>query len=310
MKCLVLGGGGFLGYHLCRALLDAGHEVRIFDRPNIARYTVPSPYSIEWSEGDFVNSEDLERALTGCDIIYHLVSTTLPGSSNDNPSYDIETNVVGTIRLLDLVRGDKFRKIVFLSSGGTVYGTPKDVPIRESHPTDPVCSYGIAKLTIEKYLFLYHYLYGLDYCIFRFANPFGERQRIEAAQGAVTVFLHNAFHGQPIEIWGDGTVIRDYIYVKDAVDVLVRAIGYAGSHRVFNIGSGEGRSLNQVLAEIEVVLGRHVPLTRVPGRPFDVPSNVLDISLASEMLGWRPKISFREGLLRTLEWIREPAGQG
>ena len=303
MNCVILGGGGFLGYHLSQALLTAGHRVRIFDRPNLERFSLSHDSgNVEWTEGDFVNQEDLEPAISGCEIIYHLVSTTLPKSSNDNPVYDMETNVIGTLRLLDLAK-KKNKKIIFVSSGGTVYGIPEEVPIKESHPTHPLCSYGIAKVTIEKYLYLYHHLYQLDYCVFRLANPFGERQKVTAAQGVIAVFLHKALHDQPIEIWGDGTVIRDYLYVKDAIAPLVTAITYRGDCRIFNVGSGKGKSLNEVLAAIGALLGRQVRCTYTPSRAFDVPSNVLDISLASRLLNWTPKTSFQEGLSRTRTWI-------
>jgi len=303
MNCVILGGGGFLGYHLCQALLTAGHRVRVFDRPNLKRFSLPdNGGDAEWIEGDFVNQEDLEPAISGCDIIYHLVSTTLPKSSNDNPVYDMETNVIGTLRLLDLAKNHN-KKIIFVSSGGTVYGIPEEVPIKESHPTNPICSYGIAKLAIEKYLQLYHHLYNLDYCIFRLANPFGERQKVTAAQGAIAVFLHKALHDQTIEVWGDGTVVRDYVYVKDAIAPLVKAITYSGDCRIFNIGSGEGKSLNEVVAAIGALLGRPIRYTHVQARAFDAPSNVLDITLAARFLDWAPKTSFHEGLSRTLRWI-------
>jgi len=303
MNCVILGGGGFLGYHLCQALLTSGHRVRIFDRPNLERFSLSDEAgSVEWIEGDFMNQEDLAPAISGCDIIYHLVGTTLPKSSNDNPVYDMETNVIGTLRLLDLVKG-KNKRIIFVSSGGTVYGIPEEVPIKESHPTNPICSYGIAKVTIEKYLHLYHHLYNLDYCVFRVANPFGERQKVTAAQGVIAVFLHKALHDQPIEIWGDGTVVRDYLYVKDAIAPLVTAITYRGDCRIFNVGSGKGKSLNEVLAAIGALLGKQVRCTYTPSRAFDVPSNVLDISLVSRLLNWTPKTSFQEGLSRTLTWI-------
>ena len=303
MNCVILGGGGFLGYHLCQALLTAGHRVRVFDRPNLKRFSLPdNGGDAEWIEGDFVNQEDLEPAISGCDIIYHLVSTTLPKSSNDNPVYDMETNVIGTLRLLELAKNNN-KKIIFVSSGGTVYGIPEEVPIKESHPTNPICSYGIAKLAIEKYLQLYHHLYNLDYCIFRLANPFGERQKVTAAQGAIAVFLHKALHDQTIEVWGDGTVVRDYVYVKDAIAPLVKAITYSGDCRIFNIGSGEGKSLNEVVAAIGALLGRPIRYTHVQARAFDAPSNVLDITLAARFLDWAPKTSFHEGLSRTLRWI-------
>ncbi len=304
MKCLILGGGGFLGSHLSEALLAQGHDVCIFDRPNLARFkTFEGNESAEWIEGDFINREHVAQAVCGCDIIFHLVSTTLPRSSNENPVYDIETNIIGTLHLLDAARKSGVRKVIFISSGGTIYGIPQILPIPESHPTDPVCSYGIGKLAIEKYLSLYNLLHDLDYCVLRLANPFGERQRISAAQGAVTVFLDKALRGEKIEIWGDGSVVRDYFYVSDAVSALVKAMTYHGDSRVFNIGSGSGLSLNDILVSIEQLLGRPVSRTYLSPRPFDVPKNVLDISLASRALGWRPQVPYSEGLARTAQWL-------
>ncbi len=305
MKCLVLGGGGFLGSHLSQALLEAGHTVRIFDLPHRKRFAAAPPQRLEWVEGDFANPDDLEPAVSGCDILYHLVCTTLPSSSNENPAYDVETNVVSTLRLLDLARKKRGVKVIFVSSGGTVYGIPESVPLDESHPTNPICSYGVTKLAVEKYLFLYRQLYGLDSCVLRLANPFGERQEASVLQGAVSVFLNKAFHDEVIEIWGDGSVIRDYIYVKDAVDALVRAAEHSGKDRLFNIGSGQGRSLNEILSEIGQVLGRPVRHAFAPARACDVPANVLDISLARKSLGWRPRTSFQEGLRATLAWIKK-----
>lgn len=305
MKCLIFGGGGFLGSHLCDALLAEGHAVRIFDRPNLKRYRVFSAdEDIEWTEGDFANQEDVALAIPGCDIIYHMVSTTLPKSSNDNPVYDIETNVVSTLHLLDVARKADVRKIIFISSGGTVYGIPNSIPIKEDHPTNPICSYGISKLTIEKYLNLYYTLYGLDYSILRLANPYGERQRTSIAQGAVAVFLHKALRTETIEIWGDGSVVRDYIFVNDATNAMVKTLAFNGENRLFNIGSGQGLSLNNILEAIEDVLGKPVSRSYVKGRALDVPASVLDIGLAKEKLMWGPRVDFREGLKRTTLWMK------
>lgn len=308
MKCLILGGGGFLGSHLCDALLAQGHVVRIFDRPNLQRFRrFEAHEAMEWLEGDFINPRQAIQAVAGCDIVYHLVSTTLPRSSNENPAYDVETNVVGTLHLLNAARTNGARKVIFVSSGGTVYGVPQVLPIRESHPTEPICSYGIGKLAIEKYLALYKFLHGLEYCVLRLSNPFGERQRVSAAQGAVAVFLYKALRGEAIEIWGDGTVVRDYFYVSDAVSALVKAMTFNGEDRIFNIGSGTGMSLNDILAAIEALLGRPVHRYYLPPRAFDVPVNVLDISRATRSLGWRPEVPFTEGLTRMAQWIRGQA---
>ena len=299
-SCLVLGGAGFIGSHLAEALLQAGHRVRIFDRPHLDRL----PAFLQRGEfevftGDFLNPRTLSPALEGSEIVFHLVSTTLPKTSNDNPMYDVESNVMGTLRLLELCRQQGVRKVVFASSGGTVYGVPRSVPIDESHPTDPICSYGIHKLAIEKYLQLNHRLHGLDYCVLRPANLYGPRQRLDIAQGAVAVFLDRALRGKPIQVWGDGSVVRDYLYVGDAAEALLKAAAFEGEPKLFNIGSGAGTSLTQLIKEIEALLGRAVPVEYTAARSLDVPANVLDASLARRHLGWAPRTSLAEGLRRT-----------
>ena len=303
-RFLILGGAGFIGSHLCDALLSAGYSVRLFDRLGVPPYRVFTEQEpIEWIQGDFSSTADIEKAVDGCQIVFHLVSTTLPKSSNDDPIYDVESNVVGTLRFLDAARHAGVEKIVFVSSGGTVYGVPRVIPISETHPTDPVSSYGIGKLAIEKYLHLYEVLHGMNYCVLRLANPFGERQRANAAQGAVAVFMNRAIHNQPIEIWGDGSVVRDYIYIANVVDALVKAAFYSGKERLFNIGSGQGKSLNDILAAIEVLLNRPVNRTYLASRSFDVPANVLDITHAQKHLAWSPQVSFEAGLTGTFRWL-------
>ena len=301
----MLGGGGFLGPHLSQALLGQGHTVRIFERPNLrCDVSFSNNPNVEFIEGDFVNEQDVTNAVPGCDVIFHLISTTLPKSSNENPVYDIESNVIGTLHLLRSAIKSDVRKILFASSGGTVYGIPREVPISESHPTDPVCSYAIGKLAVEKYLYLYHVLHGLDYCVLRIANAYGEGQRPFGSQGAVAVFLKKAMNDEVIEIWGDGKVVRDYVYVGDVIDAFLKAMSYEGEHRLFNVGAGEGRSVNELVSAIESVIGRPVGRRYVHGRSFDVPINVLDISRARVALGWEPKTPLYDGLARTLEWLR------
>ncbi len=304
MKTLILGGAGFIGSHLAEALLAQGHEVRIFDRPHIQ---IPAElkecHGIEWMQGDFLSVADIQAAVDGVELIFHLVSTTLPKNSNDDPGYDVGTNVIGSLHLLDAAVRLGIRKIVFISSGGTIYGIPNQIPIPETHPTDPLVSYGISKLAIEKYLKLYHELHGLDYAVLRVANPYGERQRTDMAQGAVAVFAKKALAGETIEIWGDGSVTRDYIYIADLIEAFVLAASYQGQERIFNIGGGHGLSLNQLLATLEELLARPVNRRFLPARKFDVPVNILDITRAREVLGWAPRTSFKVGLQRTLQWL-------
>jgi UDP-glucose 4-epimerase len=305
MRCLILGGGGFLGLNLARALAAKGHAVSIFDRPASILRLQAAGSRFEWVEGDFANEKDVADALKGAEVVFHLVSTTLPKSSNLNPAYDIESNVISTVHMLEVARQSGVQMVLFASSGGTVYGVPREVPIRESHPTDPTCSYGIGKLAIEKYLRLYHSLHGLEYRILRIANPYGEEQRPTGTQGAIAVFMSRALSGKPVEIWGDGSVVRDFLYVGDVCDAFLRAMDHRGDERLFNIGAGRGWSINELLAEMEGLLGRPVDRSYTPSRDFDVPVNVLDITLARTVLGFLPRTGMREGLARTLEWLRK-----
>ena len=305
MRCLVLGGRGFIGSHLVDALLVRGFPVRCFDRPHVVSLgdTHLTNPNFELIEGDLASETDVAEALEGCEVCYHLVSTTLPKSSNADPVFDIETNVLGTVRLLTHAVKTGMKKVIFVSSGGTVYGVPTETPIPEEHPTDPICSYGITKLAIEKYLGLFKQLHGLDYTVLRLANPYGERQRIHASQGAVAVFLGKVLRGEPVEIWGDGSVVRDYIHIADVVDALLAALEQTGNEHVFNIGAGRGHSLNEVLDAIEKVTGRTADRRYLPGRAFDVPASVLSIARAKQSLGWSPKVGFEQGLGKFAAWL-------
>lgn len=304
MKIVIFGGGGFIGSAIVDRLLLDGHDVRIFERPRVEPYRKFSETEqVEWITGDMLSIHDISLALEDRDLVIHLVSTTLPKSSNEDPIYDVQSNLVGTLQILNAMVAMKIRKIVFISSGGTVYGTPKYLPIDESHPCEPQVSYGITKLAIEKYLLLYERTHGIKTVILRVANPFGKRQRVETAQGAVAVFLHRAISGQPIEVWGDGSVTRDYIYIDDVADIFARAVNYNGSKSIFNVSQGVGTSLNELIALIEETLGYPIEKRYLPARNFDVPISVLSNNLARQELGWAPKVSLQKGIKITAEWM-------
>ncbi|HUW69832.1 MAG TPA: NAD-dependent epimerase/dehydratase family protein [bacterium] len=304
MKIVAFGGGGFIGSAIVDRLLLAGHEVRIFERTRVLPYrTFGESEPVEWTTGDMQSPHDVATALEGMDAVLHLVSTTLPKNSNEDTVFDVQSNLVSTLHLLDAMVVLQIKRIVFISSGGTVYGEPRYLPIDEEHPTNPLVSYGITKLAIEKYLLLYQRVHGLKPTILRVANPYGERQRAETAQGAVGVFLHRALRGQMIDIWGDGSAIRDYIYIGDVADAFVRAFAYDGNSTTFNISSCTGVSLNDLLSRLERHLGHAVDRRYLPGRPFDVPASILDNTLARTELGWKPETSLREGIALTAAWI-------
>lgn len=311
MNIVIFGGGGFIGSAIADRLLKDGHKLRIFERPRVQPYRAFSVNEqVEWVSGDFSSAHDISTAIFGTDVVFHLISTTLPKSSNDDPIFDVQTNVVSTLHLLSAMVAQKVPRIVFISSGGTVYGSPKYLPIDEKHPTEPLVSYGITKLTIEKYLQMYEHLYGITALTLRVANPYGERQRIETAQGAIGVFIHNALNNKTISIWGDGEVTRDYIHVDDVAEAFALAVSYSGNKRVFNIGSGVGSSLNDILEMLEDKLGCEIERSYLPARPFDVQLSVLDTNLATSELNWVPSVSMRDGLSRTVEWMKGDISKG
>jgi len=305
MKALVIGGNGFIGTSLVDLLLERGISVRVFDRYP-SRFREPLS-TVEYQLGDFGNVGEMCQAVEGVDCVFHLAYTTLPETSNEDPVYDVRSNVIDTVQLIQQCCDKGVDKFVFVSSGGTVYGIPQSVPIKEDHPTEPICSYGITKLTIEKYLNLFRRTHGLDYTIARIANPYGERQNPNAKQGAIGVFLGKISKGEPVTIYGDGNVVRDFLYISDTSDALLACAEYKPTDdgaRCFNIGSGEGCSLNQLVDTIKRVVDVNVEVTHIPARVVDVESNVLDISLATTVLGWKPKYDLETGLSRSWKWIK------
>lgn len=301
LRCAVLGAGGFIGTNLCRALVGRVDTLRAFGR----RQSFPEALrGCVWVPGDFADPTSLPPAIAGCDVVFHLVNATTPASANVDKVADLQANVASTLHLLEACRETGVRRVVFVSSGGTIYGVPETVPTPESSPTDPITAYGISKLAIEKYLGLYGYLHGLEYRVLRVANPFGPYQTALKNQGVIAAFLRRALAGKSIEMWGDGSVTRDYVYIDDVVDALIAAAVHQGDHRIFNVGSGEGRSLNDIAAAIEMLLGRPVPVERRAGRSVDVPVSILDTDLAARDLGWQAGTPFIEGLRRTIAWVQ------
>jgi UDP-glucose 4-epimerase len=307
-RVLVLGGNGFIGSNLVLGLLDAGLLVRVLDLRR--EPALPRTSEVEFIEGDFTNRAQSDQAVEGVNAVFHLASVTTPASGTNDPSYDVTENLLGTLGLVDACIARRVRRVVFISSGGTVYGTPRQVPIPEDHPQDPINSYGIVKLAIEKYLGMYAHLGLLDPVILRVANPYGPGQFTRGAQGAVAVALGCIHRSEPFRLWGDGSVVRDFLYVDDLTRACLAALHAPSSGpRVFNIGSGCGVSLRDVLAASERAAGRSLTIERFPGRTIDVPANVLDCTRARDHLGWTPHVSLADGLVRTWAWIvRSGAG--
>ena len=289
-----------MGQRLCRRLIELGHQVRSVSRTGRPR-GIAQPWwtRVSWHSAD-LGTQNAAPALAGADFVFHLASSTYPSTSNVDTAFDLESNLIGTVRMLHSLQEHAVKRIVFVSSGGTVYGIPQRIPIPESHPTDPICSYGIHKLAVEKYLHLHRFVHQLDSIVLRVSNLYGEYQSLDRPLGAVSHFVHRAVKGMPIEIWGDGSICRDFIHVDDVVDGLLLAMTYRGPEHTFNIGSGRSVSLNELQHLIGKRLNKNVIVNYMPARSFDVHENVLDIERARKELEWRPSIELETGLDRLI----------
>ncbi len=297
--CAVLGANGFIGSAVTRAFLGAGYRVIACDRS----YDFPALEShpnLETRTLDFLDAVAVREAMGGSDLVVHLVSTTKPAGSNENMAFDVETNIVPTLRLLEACKREGIERVLFASSGGTVYGVPERLPVKEDDPARPIVSYGLTKLSIERYAGLFERETGLRFISLRIGNPYGPRHA-DMRQGVIPVFIRLARQGLPLRVIGDGSTVRDYVHVDDVARAFLLAATYPGRERVFNIGSGKGRSVMDIIARIEAIHGSALRVEHLPARPFDIPAIVLDTGRALEHLGWRAAIPFEEGIRLTWE---------
>ncbi len=301
---LIFGGSGFIGSHLAEALVDKEYDVKVFDNFKNGMANLDAIIDeIEIVKGDFFNETDVSNALKDIDYVFHYISTTTPATAIKDPIYDIESNIIGSVKMFQCAVKNNVKKIIFPSSGGTIYGEKASFPCRETDSVNPVNPYAISKLTIEKYLHYFNYAYGIDYTIFRYSNPYGERQNPFGKQGVIPIFLNKIKHGEKPLIYGDGSMIRDYIHIKDAVDATIAVLEKKTKEKVFNVGSGEGTSLNQLIKIMSVVVGQKVIPDYIENSAAYIPKIVLDISRIQKETGWKPTTDIQEGIRRTWQWI-------
>lgn len=302
MKVLVIGGNGFIGSRLAMRLRAEGDAVRVVD-VGLPRADIDWR-GVNYQQVSLADRTGVAQALVGVDAVFHCASSTVPSTSNLDPIRDIEQNLVGAVHLLEAMRESDVRRIVYLSSGGTVYGHPTVVPVPEGHDLRPISSYGVIKVAIEKYLLMYQALHGIEPVILRPSNPYGPGQLPTGLQGLIASFLGRVAAGDVLPIWGDGEVVRDYLYIDDLIDMLVVAARHT-STGIFNVGSGQGHSVNDIVDVIAAVTERQFDVVRMESRSFDVRRVVLDISRANEVFGWRPRTELPEGVARAWAWINE-----
>lgn len=294
-KCLVFGGDGFIGASLARRLVASGHDVTIFGR-NKSNQRSSNP-STRYIEGEFLSKSDISNAVEGQDYVFHFTTLTNPAVSENDPYIDIETNVKMTIHVLEACVENQVKKIIFPSSGGAIYGDNPKGYYNEDDVTMPISPYAIGKQTIEGYIRFFSHKYKLDYLILRISNVYGEGQRsIKKNHGVIPIFINNMLHGQPIYILGDGSMTRDYIYVEDLSKVIDTISFKTTKHKTYNIGSGIGVSVNELIAELEEISGISAKKCYTKSPTSYVRKAVLDTTRIEREFGVIPKILLKDGL--------------
>ncbi len=298
---LILGGSGFIGRNLLQQMVNAGMKPVNMDLIGI---DLPGVHFCPININD--NASNSYVDLINFDIFYLLAWSTSPASAEKNPILDLQSNALYTLDWVRRMHTENPNcRIVFVSSGGAIYGEAEQMPIPENHALNPKGVYGLGKLVVESYLKAYSNSHDLDYLVFRPANPYGLYQNPRSGVGAVTTFLSKAINNQEIEVWGDGTVVRDYLYISDLVDALMCAMNHNPlRYREFNVGSGVGVSLNQVISEIESFLNKPLKLNYRSGRAIDSRQIVLDNSRCASQFAWRPKVTLSEGIQLTYDYLK------
>jgi UDP-glucose 4-epimerase len=309
MRCCLIGGSGFIGSQLLPLLAASGRELTVVGRSATPLRKLPA--GVQYVSGDYGDRQLLRTLLAQTDEVIDLAYATVPQTSFADPVFDIQANLPPSVTLLKLGGEMRLRRIVLLSSGGTVYGVAKSLPIAEDHPTDPISPYGITKLTIEKYGLMFHHLTGLPVIIVRPGNAYGPGQFSETGQGFVAAAIARVLSRRGVTIYGREGSIRDYVHVTDIAKGICSALDLGQPGCCYNIGTGVGKSNLDVLSAIESLAstrGLRIELRIEEPRGFDVPANILDSTSLRDISGWTPQVPFETGIGETWDYFAGLAG--
>jgi len=291
---LVLGGGGFIGKNLIPSLASFGN-VKILDK-NIPQEFLNNK-SYVCKTGDYTNMTCFDELLDNVDIVFHLISTTLPSEGTKNTPLEISSNVLPTVNLLESMRRCNVKKIIFASSGGTVYGDTNGNYNNVNDPLSPICSYGLQKQLIENCLMFYNRLGIINCKIARITNPYGIGQQIDKPQGIIPILIYRLRKDIPITVLGDGSIYRDFIYMDDLINLLLLLCKYNGDVSIFNVGFGKSYSIIDLIRIIEEkAFKKFKEIMYQPSRDFDIPVVNINIEKTISELAWEPKISLENGI--------------
>lgn len=304
MKVLVTGGAGFIGSHVVDALIEEGHSVAVVDdlssgkREHVNRHA--TLYELD------IRSPDLDQVLAQerPEMVNHHAAQVDVRHSVADPIFDADVNILGSLNLLECARKHGVRKFIYASTGGAVYGEPNYLPCDENHPLNPVCPYGVSKLAVEHYLYLYSLSYGLEYTILRYPNVYGPRQDPSGEGGVVAIFARQMVHGEQVVINGSGEQERDFIYVDDIVRANLLTIDRGQGH-AYNLGGGAGMPINELFAKMKEMTGYASEPVHGPPKRVETFRIYLDAGKAREELGWEPVVGLEEGLKRAIESFRD-----
>lgn len=312
MRTLVTGGAGFIGSNLVDRLLAEGHEVDVVD--DFSSGSLSNLSEARGSGGRALHIHHLDITAPAVielmerrrpELVFHLAAQADVRVSVAQPVYDATLNVIGSLQVLEGARRAGTERIVFAASGGTLYGdpAPEELPVRESHPQQPLSPYGVSKKSVIDYLVAYRELHALEFCALALANVYGPRQDPHGEAGVVAIFAERLLRGEPVTVYGDGEQTRDFVFVDDVVDAFVRAATRGGG-LVCNIGTGAETSVNQLLATMGDQAGLEVTAVKAPLRPGELLRSSLDVERAAIQLGWRPWTELADGIRSVLEFVR------
>ena len=304
MRILVTGGAGFIGSHVVDRFIELGHEVRLFDDLSSGRREFVHARA-GLVVGDLADADAIERCVAEFrpDVVDHHAAQIDVRRSVTDPILDARTNVLGGLALLQSCTRHGVRKLIYASTGGALYGEGRSLPASEEHPVNPESPYGVSKHTLEHYLYLWKLLHGLDYTVLRYPNVYGPRQNPHGEAGVNAIFIGLMLEGKRPRIFGTGEQVRDYLYVGDVVEANAIALE-RGSGEIVNLGTGVGTSVNDIVRELNAILSTRLEAIYEAPRPGEVQRIYLDATRARSVLGWAPRVGFREGLTRTVEWSR------
>jgi UDP-glucose 4-epimerase len=306
MRIVVTGGAGFIASHVVDGYVKLGHEVAVIDdlsrgqRQNLNKCA-------RFYQCDVRDREALERifAAEKPEVVNHHAAQMDVRRGVREPIFDAQVNILGSLNVLETAVAHGTRRIIYISTAGAAYGEPAQFPVTESHPVDPITPYGISKHTVEHYLFTFNVLYGLSYVVLRYGNVYGPRQNSAGEAGVFAIFCEKMLSGVQPVIYGDGTKVRDYVYVHDAVQANIAALD-RGTHEIFNIASGQPTTDYEVFRTVRDLLGKSgLEPSYVSKRPGEIDSIYLDVSKAQRLLGWTPAVSLQDGARQTVRYFEQ-----